>query len=500
MDQLPFSSADVARICADLIAAPSRLMIGGRMLPAVSGRTFESQNPATGELLGLAAAGAAADIDRAVEAARVALEGDWSRVPPAERARLLLRLSELIEADATRLAILETLDNGMPFFLARFGSVGGAVEQLRYNAGWATKLSGETITPSSPGEYHVFTRREPVGVVGGIVPWNMPFVMAVSKLAPALAAGCTIILKPAEQTPFTALRLAELALEAGFPAGTINVVTGLGIEAGAALAAHPGVDKVSFTGSTQVGRAIIRASAGDLKRVSLELGGKSPVFLFGDAEVEKAIPAIAAGIFLNSGQVCAAGSRLYVHEHVFDQVIEGIVAYAANMKIGPGLAAGTRLGPLISEKQRERVLSYIEGGVADGAQLVTGGECADGPGFFVRPTVLTGTVKGMKVVDEEIFGPVLCAMRFAHDDLDVLARHANASDYGLSSSIWTRDISTAFKLASRIKAGTVRVNGGTPGVDPAIPMGGFKQSGWGRENGRVGIDAYTEIKTVSIAL
>lgn len=496
----PFSPATVEQLRADFAAKPRQLLIGGTFRDALSGETLETIDPATGERLGSAAAGNSGDIDLAVAAARAALEGTWRRTTPAERAKLLLRLAELIEANAESLAITESLDNGMPFFLARFGSIGGAVEQLRYNAGWATKIGGETITPSSPGEYHVFTKREPVGVVGGIVPWNVPFVMAVAKLAPALAAGCTIILKPAEQTPLTAVRLAELVLEAGFPEGVVGVVTGLGAEAGAALARHPGVDKISFTGSTEVGKGILQASTGNLKRVSLELGGKSPVFVFADADLDRAIPSIAMGIFGNSGQICAAGSRLYVHRNVYDEVVAGLVARARNLKVGAGLAPGTEIGPLISEKQLNRVLGYIGSGETEGAALGAGGNRIEGPGYFVEPTVLTGTAAGMKVVAEEIFGPVLCAMRFDDDDLDALASSANTSEYGLSANVWTRDLATALKLPNLIKAGTVRVNGGMAGMDPAVPFGGFKQSGWGRENGRHGVEAFTELKSVIISL
>ena len=415
------------------------------------------------------------------------------------RADFLLKLAALIEQDGERIALTEVLDNGMPFMMAKFGGVGGAVGQLRYNAGWATKLAGETLNPSWPGEWHAFTLREPVGVVGAIVPWNFPFVMAVSKIAPALAAGCTLVLKPAEQTPLSAVILGELIRRAGFPEGVVNIVTGFGATAGAALAAHPDVDKVSFTGSTTVGKAIVHASTGNLKRVSLELGGKSPVVIFPDADMDKAIPAAAAGIFGNAGQVCAAGSRLFVHEAVADRVIEGVTERARSLKVGAGLAPGTEMGPLVSRKQLERVLGYIESGASDGAEIVVGGRPIEGDGYFVQPTVLTGTASGMKVVEEEIFGPVLCAMRFGDGDIDAIAEQANATEYGLSSSIWTRDMSNALRLAKRLKAGTVRINGGA-GVDPGMPMGGFKQSGWGRENGRAGVEAYTELKTVTVAL
>jgi phenylacetaldehyde dehydrogenase len=495
----PFAPDAPDRIRAALAAAPVPHFIDGKACPSASGATFAVLDPATGAQIAEAAAGDAATVDAAVAAARRAFEGPWRRTPPAERARLMLKLAQLIEAEAATLAITESLDNGMPFGLARFGSVGGAIEQLRYNAGWATKLNGETITPSAPGEWHSFTVREPIGVVAGIVPWNFPFVMAVAKIAPALAAGCTVVLKPAEQAPLTAARLGALVAEAGFPEGVVNIVLGLGEAAGAALVAHRGVDKISFTGSTQVGKAIVRACADDLKRVTLELGGKSPVIVFGDADLERAIPSVAMGIFGNSGQVCAAGSRLFVHESVYDRLVEGVCARARDLKVGPGLAPGTEMGPLVSDEQRERVLGYIESGLAQGAGIAVGGGAIAGAGYFVEPTVLTGTAAGMRVVDEEIFGPVLCAMRFGDDDLDAIAERANATRYGLAASIWTRDISTALRLSRRVRAGTVRVNGGG-GVDPAVPLGGFAESGWGRENGRPGVEAFTELKSVTVAL
>jgi phenylacetaldehyde dehydrogenase len=379
----------------------------------------------------------------------------------------------------------------------------GAAEQLRYNAGWATKITGETIDPSWPGEYHAFTLREPVGVVGAIVPWNFPFVMAVAKIAPALAAGCTVVLKPAEQTPLSAVKLGELIAAAGFPEGTVSIVTGFGKTAGAAIVDHPGVDKVSFTGSTVTGRSILRAATGNLKRVTLELGGKSPVVIFSDADLDRAIPSAAMGIFGNAGQICAAGSRLFVHESIFDQVVEGVSRRAATLKVGAGIAPGTEMGPLVSQVQMDRVLGYIASGASEGANIGVGGARIEGEGYggyFVQPTVLTGTAAGMKVVEEEIFGPVLCAMKFGDNDIETIAAAANQSEYGLAASIWTRDMSCGLRLAKRLKAGTIRINGGGAGVDPAMPLGGFKQSGWGRENGRMGVEAYTEVKSVTIAL
>jgi phenylacetaldehyde dehydrogenase len=473
------------------------LLIGGRWHSAQSGRTFDSFNPATKKKLATVAAAGKADAALAVQAARAALEGPLAAQKMSERAKLLWRLADLVEAHADELAVLETLDNGKPVSESRYFDLPHAIEVIRYNAGWCTKLSGETIALSGPGNWHAYTIREPVGVVAQIVPWNSPLAMAATKIAPALAAGCAVILKPAEQTPLTALRLAHLVMEAGLPDGAFNLLTGMGEEAGAALTEHPGVDKVTFTGSTEVGRAIIRAAAGNFKRLTLELGGKTPVIVLPDADLDKAAMGAARSIFTNAGQICNAGSRLYAHADVFDQLVERVADFADNIVLGSGLDPATRMGPVVSEEQQQRIQGYVKSGLEQGATRMTKRSAADGGGYFVQPTVLTNTTASMRVVREEIFGPVLCAMRFEEKDLSDIATLANASDYGLGAVVWTNNLSAAHQLVRKLKAGTVRVNGG--GLDPALPFGGFKQSGWGRENGRAGIEAYTEIKSVAMA-
>jgi len=486
-------------LVGSFLARTHSLFIDGKFVPAQSGEIFDVINPATGEVFAKAAAGGAADIDLAVKAARRAFDsGPWSTMNPPARRNLMWKLADALEANAQQIATLESLDNGMPLIMAR-GMVAQAAECLRYNAGWAGKVNGETPTISAPN-HHVYTLREPVGVVGAITPWNVPLIMEVAKVAPALAAGCCVVLKPAELTPLTAIRLGELVAEVGFPPGVVNVVTGFGDPAGKALVLHSGVDKVSFTGSTVVGKSIVAAAAGNLKRVALELGGKSPVIIFPDADLERASAGAAEGIFRNAGQVCVAGSRLYVHKKVFDQVVGGIVERARTLKVGPGMQLDTQMGPLVSQKQLDRVSGYVQSGTEQGAEVVIGGKRLEGSkGYFMQPTVLAQTTRDMRVVQEEIFGPVVCAMPIDDEDLDRIVRVANDTEYGLSSSIWTRDISLAHKLARRIKAGTVRVNGGV-GIDYAMPFGGYKQSGWGREYAREGVEAYTEVKTVSVAL
>ena len=418
---------------------------------------------------------------------------------PAERTRLLLKLADLIEQHGDELAELEVIDNGKPLAFARRG-IAGTADMVRYMAGWATKFHGETVEMSMPGDWHAYTLRQPIGVVGQIIPWNFPLSMAIWKLAPALAVGCTVVLKPAEQTPLNALRLGTLIQEAGFPDGVVNIVTGFGSTAGAALAAHPGVDKVAFTGSTATGKRIVQSALGNLKKVTLELGGKSPVFVFPDADLEHAAAGAANAIFFNSGQVCSAGSRLYVHKRVYDKVVADVAAHGDRLQLGHGLEAGNQLGPLISKVQMERVNTYIDQGRGAGANVVTQRRLdADRVGYFVAPTVLADTRNDMAVVREEIFGPVVCAMPFDDDDLDRIAATANDSDFGLFAGIWTGDLRLAHRLARRIKAGSVSVNAHMVN-EPALPFGGFKQSGWGRERGREALDLYSELKSVAINL
>lgn len=487
---------------ASFLEKPARLLIDGEWVESQSRTTVPVIDPATGAQVATTADANAADVDRAVTAARRALEsGPWPALKPSERERLLWRLSDLIDAHADELAELESIDNGKTKFMANIVDIPGSRDYFRYMAGWATKIEGATIDVSiggAPGsKINAYTRREPVGVVGQIIPWNFPLAMAAWKLAPALAAGCTCILKPAEQTPLTALRLGELIIEAGFPAGVVNILTGYGETTGAAIVNHPGVDKIAFTGSTEVGKIINRAATDSLKRVSLELGGKSPVIILPDADPEMAIGGASQAIFFNAGQVCAAGSRLYVHSKIFDQVVEGVGAAANGIRLGPGLDPETQMGPLVSREQQERVLGYIDSGRSEGVTVIAGGEALAHEGYFVKPTVLATTRGDIRVVQEEIFGPVLVAQRF--DDLDEVAALANATPYGLSASIWSNDLTAVHRLIPKVKAGTVWVNTHGP-VDPNMPFGGFKQSGIGREHGRGAMDMYTEVKSVCMMI
>jgi len=491
------SLAQVDPRVASFIAKPRKMLINGNWVESVSGKTFPSYDPSTGEVLATVAEGDRADIDLAVKAARKAFEGPWRKMSPSQRGKLIWKLGDLIDSRVEEFAFLESLDNGKPLTIARAADVPLAAELFRYMAGWANKLEGNTIPLSVPytpkAKYLSYTLREPIGVVGQIIPWNFPLLMAAWKLGPALATGCTVVLKPAEQTPLSALLLGELIMEAGFPEGVVNIVPGYGETAGAALAAHMDVDKVAFTGSTEVGKLIVHAATGNLKKVSLELGGKSPNVVFKDADLDTAIPGAASAIFFNHGQCCCAGSRLYVEKPVFDQVIDGIVAQAKKIKVGPGLDSSTDMGPLVSEEQMNRVCGFLESGLSQGAKAAVGGHKAADKGYFVEPTVLVDTRDDMKVVQEDIFGPVVTAMPFT-DPEEIISR-ANDNIYGLAAGVWTKDISKAHRTAERLNAGTVWINCYNI-FDAALPFGGYKQSGWGREMGHEVLNNYTQTKAV----
>jgi phenylacetaldehyde dehydrogenase len=478
---------------------PKRNLIGGEWVNASSGKTFASENPGNGEALAEVPSADAADVDAAVAAAKTGADA-WQAIPPAGRANILWKIGELIHQYAEEFAQIESLDTGKGISAARSIDVPFTAENFKYCAGWATKLSGETFNISlSNDEWHSYTLREPAGVAAGIIPWNYPLAQASFKIAPALAAGCSIILKPAEQTPLTALRLGELMVEAGVPAGAINILTGFGETAGAAIARHPQINKISFTGSTEVGKLLLKA-AGDsnLKRLTLELGGKSPTIIFADADLDAAIPVAAAAIFGNSGQVCNAGSRLYIERPIYERVMEGVKQYAADLKIGYGLDPRTQIGPLMSKVQLQRVSGYVQQGLNDGASIYYGGvsEFAS-TGYFFSPTIVIDTRPTMSIVREEIFGPVLVASPF--DDADEIEPVANDTVYGLAATIFTNHIGRAHRLAKRLKAGAVWIN--CFGVfDPNLPFGGYKQSGIGREMARVGVEAFTELKSVTIKI
>jgi acyl-CoA reductase-like NAD-dependent aldehyde dehydrogenase len=482
-----------------LSGAPKKLLINGQWVDALSGKTFETVNPATGEVLARVAEADAADVERAVKAARGAFDRGWGETKPTLRTRIILKIADLIEAHCDELAQLETLDNGKPIFESRNIDVPAAAETFRYYAGWPTKIYGET----NPSEHAFFsyTLREPVGVCGQIIPWNFPLLMAAWKLGPALACGNTVILKPAEQTPLTALRLGELLLEAGVPEGVVNILPGFGPTAGGAIAGHPGIDKVAFTGSTEVGREILKASAGNLKRVSLELGGKSPNIVFTDADQDAATAGALMGIFFNQGQVCCAGSRLFVQERLYEEFTDKVSAFAQQVKLGPPLDPQTRMGPLVSREQYDRVKGYLEVGKNEGAKVKTGGEAATegdfAKGYYVKPTVFTGVKNSMRIAQEEIFGPVVAAIPFTDEHDAVL--QGNDTMYGLAAGVWTRDVSKAHKVARALKAGTIWVNCYNQ-LDVTAPFGGYKQSGFGRELGKHSIELYTQVKQVWLKL
>lgn len=484
------------------LSRPLNLLIDGQWVPAKSGKTFDVFDPATDEVIARVAEGDKADIDAAVAAAKRAFEtGPWGRMSPSERGRIIHRIGDLIYENIDLLAEIEAVDNGKPVAVARAGDVTLSADMFHYMSGWCTKIEGKTIPISAlaaQGSFLSYTREEPVGVVGQIIPWNFPLLMAAWKLGPALATGCCVVLKVAEETPLSALKLGELLLEAGVPPGVVNIVPGFGETAGAALAAHPDVAKVAFTGSTEVGKMIVRAAANDLKKVTLELGGKSPNIVLGDADLDLVIPGATAAIFFNHGQCCNAGSRLFVHRSLFDKVVEGIAAEAAKIRLGHGLASDTDMGPLVSRTQLDRVTGYLASGRAEGARALTGGDKLDAAGYFVRPTVLVDTRPDMKVVREEIFGPVLVATPF--DELnDAVIAEANNSVYGLAAGVWSSDIAQATLVANRLQAGSVWINCYHV-FDAALPFGGYKQSGWGREMGEAALRNYLQTKAVTTRL
>ncbi|UVK38402.1 aldehyde dehydrogenase family protein [Mesorhizobium sp. AR10] len=477
-----------------------QMFIDGAWVDARSGRTMESRNPATGAIIATVPRGDRQDIEFAVAAARKAFDGPWSRFKPYERQVLLLKVADLFEKHWEEISRSDTTDMGMPIVRTR-ANRNRVIGMLRYYAGMATSLHGETIENSLPGEVVSFTRKEPVGVVGAIIPWNAPTAASIWKIGPALASGCTIVLKPSEEAPLTPLLIADIMNEAGVPAGVVNIVTGTGVEAGAALAEHMGVDKIVFTGSTATGQSIIRASAGNLKRVSLELGGKSPVIVCADADLDRAVPVAAMSVFANSGQICIAGSRLFVERSIHDAFVERLAAYAKGLRIGDGIDPVTEIGPLVSEKQLQRVTGYLEAGTAEGATLVTGGsrliEGALAAGNFIAPTVFAGVSDGMKIAREEIFGPIISALPF--DTLDEAVERANNTPYGLAAGVFTQNVATAHQLSRKIRAGSVWVNT-YHAIDPAVPFGGYKMSGYGREGGGEHLDEYLNTKGVFIKI
>lgn len=488
-----------AQKAADFLTGTKLLLIDGKSVPAQSGETFEVVNPATEEVIGTVAKAGAADIDAAVRAARRSFDhGTWRFMPAPQRAAIMRRWADLLEENLEEIATLESMNNGMPVFMSRSG-VAGCANTLRWSASSVQRIFGKSVAESLsvPGEVLAYTRREPVGVVGLITPWNGPLSTMFIKSSPALAAGCSVVHKPSEVTPLSALRVAELGLEAGLPAGVMNVVPGFGADAGQAIADHPDINKISFTGSTAVGKQLVRASAGNLKRVTLELGGKSPCVVFDDADMDIAIPGAAMAIMANCGQVCFAGSRLFVQRKSFDKVLDGISSFIQTLKQGDPLDVETRLGPVVSATQKRRVMDYIDIGRAEGAEVILGDRPVPEKGYFVSPTIFAYTDPGIRIVREEIFGPVLTACMF--DDIDDLVPLANGTNYGLGGGIFTTNINTAHRLAARISTGNLWVN--CYGLlDVTMPFGGVKESGWGREHGDEGLDAFLETKSVYVKL
>jgi aldehyde dehydrogenase (NAD+) len=475
---------------------PGKLFINGKWVDSVSGKTFDTINPATEEVITSIAEGDKADINLAVTAARKAFEeGPWRKIDARDRGKILLKIMELTEKSKDELALLETLDNGKPISETTNADLPLVIDCLLYYAGWADKIHGETIPVR--GEFFNYTIREPVGVVGQIIPWNFPLLMAVWKIAPALACGNTVVLKPAEQTPLTALRLGEICQEAGLPDGVLNIVPGYGHTAGAALAEHMDVDKIAFTGEYTTGRIIMQAASKNLKRVSLELGGKSPNIVFADSDIDSAVNGAMTGIFFNQGEVCCAGSRLFLEKSIHDEFVEKLSNKASSLRVGNPEDVGTQMGAQVSKEQFDKILGYIDSGKQEGAKLVTGGERCGKRGYFVKPTIFDAVDNNMKIAREEIFGPVVSAITF--DDVADMIRQCNSSIYGLAAAVWTRDIKKAHRLARDLKAGTIWVNTYNT-FDAASPFGGFKQSGFGRELGIHALELYTQVKSVWINL
>ncbi|AOV08687.1 aldehyde dehydrogenase family protein [Sporosarcina ureilytica] len=488
-------TATLSKKVVEFLKGSKKLFINGNFVESDSGKTFKTYDPSNGEVLAHVSEAQAEDINKAVLAAKKAFEeGPWSKMSAAERAKMMYKLAALIDENKQELAEIDSLDNGKPLRDLLENDIPNAVGQFEYFAGWTTKILGQTIPVS--GSYFNYTRHEPVGVVGQIIPWNFPLMMAAWKIAPALATGCTVVLKPAEQTPLSALYLAQLIAEAGFPEGVINIVPGFGEPAGEALVKHPQVNKIAFTGSTTVGKKIMKEAADTLKRVTLELGGKSPNIILPDADLTKATPGVFSGIMANQGEVCSAGSRVYIQKKSFDNVVSDLVSYAKNVKQGSGLSPDTEMGPLVSMKQQKRVMNYINQGINEGAEVLTGGGHT-AKGYFVEPTVFANVNDTMSIAREEIFGPVVVAMPY--DDIDEIINRANASSFGLAAGLWTENLKNAHYIANRLKAGSVWVNCYNV-TDPASPFGGYKESGFGREMGSYALDNYTEVKSVWINL